>query len=131
MPETPAPVYSSNWELVSDEISYEYGNRVFGSASINIIYVKIPRKRMIRTKTYEATILDAKTNEVPAPAYLAGDLYVFANPENLSPVGNDTNQWHCDNISYSKELSLPCSRRIRISWVKVYPWQTIDESDSQ
>lgn len=128
MPTPSTPVFGSNWELVSDEISYEYRNKVFGTASINIIVVTTPQKRMIRTKTYEANILDG-SSEVPVPAYLAGDSYISANPESLSPVGNSTGQWHINNISYSKELSQPCSRRIRISWVKVYTWETITESN--
>lgn len=126
-----APSYYANWELVEDTIEYEYRNKITASVSANIIVIKTPQRREVRSKTYEATIQDAfGTNETPAPSYLSGDSKITANPENLSPVGNNANHWHCDNISYTKELSVPVSRHIRLTWVKMGDWEQYDASES-
>lgn len=119
------PTYAANWELVQDDISYEYRNKVFGAGGASIIVVTTPQRRMIRTKTYEANIKDG-SNEVPAPSYLAGDNYITANPENLSPVGTQTGKWHLEAVSYSKGLTQPCSRTIRVTWSKDYAWEDIE-----
>ena len=121
--------YYANWELVEDTIEYEYRNHIFVAVSANINIVKTPQRRQVRSKTYEATITDG-VNEVPAPSYLAGDSYVLVNPENLTPTGTETGKWHCDNIVYTKELSVPVSRHIRVTWVKNGLWEQYDESES-
>lgn len=129
------PTYYSNWELVEDTIEYEYRNRVIVAVSAVISMVKIPQRRKVRSKTYEATIADVfGSDETPAPSYLAGDTNQFDNynPENFTPeqIGTEAGKWHCDNISYTKELSVPVSRHIRVTWVKMGEWEQYDESES-
>ncbi len=124
--------YYSDYELVADTIEYEYRNKVnIIYTQLNIAVWKVPQRRQVRTKVYEATIQeDCSESELPAPSYLAGNSYVEVNPESLSPIGTKAEQWHCDNISYTKELSVPLSRVIRITWVKEGAWTKYDDSES-
>lgn len=124
--------YYANWELVEDTIEYEYRNKITASVSANIIVIKTPQRREVRSKTYEATIQDVGGAEIPTPTYLAGDSYIDANPENFTPqqIGTEAGKWHCDNISYTKELSVPVSRHIRVTWVKNGQWEQYDASES-
>lgn len=122
------PTFGANWELVEDSIEYEYRNKTSAFLAANLIVTTTPQRREVRTKVYEATIRDG-LNEVPAPSYEAGDSHVSANPESLSPVGNNTGKWHCDGIHYAKSLSQPLSRTARVTWVKTGAWQDYDESE--
>ena len=120
------PVYASNWELTRDVMDWEYRTRTVAAVSINITVVSTPQRRYVRSKTYEATILDG-VGEIPAPSYTAGDTYISANPESLSPVGTGAGKWHLDNVDYGKTLSQPESRTVRITWVKTGAWEDISE----
>lgn len=120
------PTYISNFELVDDVVDYEYRNKSTIIGGANLIVTTQPERRYVRTKTYMATIKDG-VNEIPAPSYQAGNSYITANPENLSPVGNNVEQWHCDNVTYSKGLSQPCSRQVKVVWVYKGAWVTYSE----
>ena len=125
------PTYYSNFELVEDNVEFEYKTYyTYIAGGTNLVIIRQPKRRKIRSKTYAATIQDTGSNEIPAPSYLAGSSTLEPNPENLSPVGNRTGQWRCDNVSYTKELSVPLSRVIRVTWVKTYSWEDVDESES-
>ena len=116
---------------MEDSTEYEYKYRLIVVLTTSIYITKHLIRRKIRSKTYEATIQeDPNTPELPAPSYLAGNSDIEANPENLSPVGPGTEEWHCDNVSYTKEISVPLSRNVRVTWVKNGAWEVIDESDS-
>lgn len=139
MPSEPtSPQYSANWELVEDTVEYEYRNDyiIIGGGPFPVI-TRYPKRREVRCKTYEATILDVQKEhpsdpdpEVPAPSYESGDAYISANPENLSPVGTAWGQWKCDNVTYTKELSVPLSRVVRITWRKDGLWEDYNDGDS-
>ena len=125
-----APSYYSQYELVEDNVEYEYKTEyAYIAGGQNLVIIKTSRRRRIRSKTYEATIQDG-VNEVPVPSYLSGSTLLEPNPESLSPIGNGTNQWHLDNVSYTKELSQPLSRVIRVTWAMTYAWEDVDESES-
>ena len=131
-----SPQYSANWELVEDSVEYEYRTDyviIAGGAVPSI--TTYPKRREVRCKTYSATIKDSITNgvmdpETPAPSYEAGNAHITANPESLSPVGKNAGQWYCDNISYVKELSVPLSRSVRVTWRRNGVWEEYDESSS-
>lgn len=123
-----APTYYANWELVEDTSEYEYKYRTY--FILNYVSVRLIRRK-VRSKTYEATIQETPgVTELPAPSYLAGNTDIEANPENLSPVGSGPNEWHCDNVSYSKSLSVPLSRSIRVTWVRNGVWEEISDSST-
>ena len=136
MPSEPtSPQFSANWELVEDTVEYEYRNDyiVIGGGPVPVI-TRYPKRREVRCKTYEATIQDVISEtvedpEVPAPSYESGNAHIYANPEGLSPVGNLVGQWRCDNVSYTKELSMPLSRVVRITWRKDGTWEDIDDGE--
>lgn len=120
------PTFASNWELTRDVMDWEYRTKTAAVVASNILVVSTPQRRYVRSKTYEATILDG-TGEIPAPSYTAGDTYISANPESLSPVGTGAGKWHLDNVDYGKTLSQPESRTVRITWVKTGAWEDISE----
>ena len=122
------PVYSSTWELVEDTLDYEYRNKTTAVLGANLIVSTSAQRREVRTKVYQATILDG-SNELPAPSYQAGDSHIDANPENLSPVGNGADKWHCDGVHYAKSLSQPLSRSVRVTWVKRSSWATYEQEN--
>jgi len=127
MPQTPD--YASVWELVEDNTDYEYRNFTTVILGAGLVIDTQQQRRKIRSKTYAASIKDGN-NEIPAPDYLAGLNSIEANPENLSPVGTADNQWHCDNISYTKELSVPLSRNVRVTWVINGVWENIEDQST-
>ena len=135
MPNASSPVYSSTWELVEDTVEYEYRNDyIIAGGGVVPSILRYPKRRAVRCKTYEATILDDVEHpetEIPAPSYQAGDTYIYANPENLSPVGNAYDQWKCDNVTYTKELSVPLSRVVRITWRKDSAWEDYNDGDDE
>ena len=130
-----SPEYSAQWELVEDTVEYEYRNDYIIIAGGTVPSItRYPKRREVRCKTYQATIKDTITDgvldpELPAPSYESGDAHVYANPENLSPVGTTWGHWKCDNISYTKELSVPMSRVVRITWRKDGLWEDYDDGD--
>lgn len=121
-----SPRYASAFELVRDVMDWEYGNRTTVVVGANSIVSRVPQRRYVRTKIYEASILDG-TGEVPAPSYCAGDSYISANPENLSPVGTGAGKWRLDHVDYGKQLSVPRSRKVAVTWVKKGAWEDITE----
>lgn len=122
--------YYSQWELVQDVAEPQYRTYVTAIAGNPPVVVTTRRRRVVRSKTYQATIRDGAGGELPAPSYLAGNAHVEPNPEGLSPVGNMAGEWHCDNVTYTKEQSVPMSRVMRVTWVSNGAWQVIDESSS-
>jgi len=125
------PTFYSDWELVEDNVEFEYKTYYsYIAGGTNLIILRQPKRRKIRSKTYCATIQEDPTTYEIAPSYLAGSTTYQPNPESLSPVGNRIGQWRCDNVSYTKELSVPYSRVIRVTWVMTYSWEDVDESES-
>lgn len=122
----------SLWELVEDKTTYETRKKTFTYVSNYIAIVSTKQGRPVRQKTYECTIReDPDVAELPAPSYLAGNNELLPNPENLRPRGWMTDQWHPVDIQYTKTLSEPLSRRMRVTWEKFGPWFGYDdESDS-
>ena len=136
MANDPEPEYSfyASLELTEDTIKYERRRRTVAVISGNGYFHSYWDQRRIRSKKYEGTIrdVDPAVAELPAPAYLAGNSIVELNPENLSPLGYQTNQWHAIDVQYTKNLEEPMSRRYSITWEQYGAWETIEqESDSQ
>jgi hypothetical protein len=126
------PTYYSQPELISDTIEFEYRNKVLIVVTTGFYVFKTPQKRSVRTKTYECSVVEnPAVAELPAPSYVAGDNYIQLNPESLSPVGNDTGSWHCDEVVYEKTQSEPYTRKMRFVWVKNGGWTDYDGSNSQ
>lgn len=122
-----SPSYYSNFELVEDNTEYEYRtDYVYILGGVNLGILRYPKRRQIRSKTYEGTIedLNSPENEIPAPSYLAGSSSLKPNPENLSE-GTGYGQWQCDNVTYTKGLSAPLSRVIRVTWVTKGQWEDL------
>lgn len=127
--------FATEWVLVEDNTECEYRiNIAFSPAALD----KVPKRRMVRSKTYEASFVDQETDPRIVPQYindiLSGDVYNgntkianYPNPESLSPTGVDKNKWHIDSKEYTKELSTPMTRRIRVTWVMQGDWETYTE----
>lgn len=128
------PTYYSTWELIDYKVQYELRKKTFllrGYAQQLGIWTQA---RPVLLKTYEATIqdVDPAVAELPCPSYVAGTSIINANPENLSPVGWETGQWHLISMDYTKSLSDPMTRHVKVTWEQKGNWVTIeDESDSQ
>lgn len=129
--------YASKWTLVEDVTETEYRNNISWS---NAGLFKNPKRRDVRSKTYEATFVDegdetettAGSNYIAVPAYVNYILETdnFPNPETLSPVGVDKNKWHIDSKEYTKELSMPETRRIRVTWVMQGDWADYNDGSN-
>lgn len=127
--------FATTWVLVEDNTECEYRiNIAFSPAALD----KVPKRRIVRSKTYEATFVDQENDPTVVPAYindiLSGNVTSsgstianYPNPENLSPTGVNKNQWHIDDKSYTKEISTPMTRRIRITWVMQGDWTNYNE----
>lgn len=124
--------YYANWELVEEKVQYETRKKTFTSVTQQVVVYSWRQVRPVILKTYEATIQDTDPSvaELPAPSYVAGTNYLTDNPENLSPTGWESGQWHIADSQYAKQLSEPLSRRARITWEQFGNWQTIDTDES-
>lgn len=123
--------YIGQLELVDDTVDYEYRTHTIALVSRNVIIIREPQRRRIRTKIYEAVVEEDPNNlSLPAPEYVAGLNMPEPNPENLSPVGSGLNCWHLEKVQYTKTLSEPLSPRLQAIWVYRYDWQSMDESES-
>ena len=136
MAKDPEPEYTfyAELELTEDVIKYEKRRRTVAIVAANIYVHTYWEHRRIRTKKYEGTIRDVNpaTAELPTPTYLAGNSIVELNPEPLSPVGWQTDQWHLVDTQYTKNLEEPMSRRYSVTWEQIGDWEPLeDESDSE
>lgn len=125
MPEPTIP-YATEWVLVEDNTEIEYRNNISWSPAG---LFKNPKRRVVRSKTYEATFVDQENDPRVVPAYINTILEWtnLPNPENLSPTGVNKNQWHIDDKSYTKEISTPMTRHVRITWVMQGDWTDYTE----
>lgn len=122
----------SKWELVEDSIKYETRRKTVIVGGYGPVVYSGRQARRIRTKTYECTIhdVDPDVAELPAPSYLAGNLYIEPNPESLSPTGWGEDHWHPIDIQYTKVLSEPMSRKMRVTWETRGSWFPYDDEES-
>jgi len=131
--------FATEWVLVEDNTECEYRNNI---AFSNYGLWKSPKRRMVRSKTYEASFVDKDNDPRIVPQYindiLSGDVLDshndpianYPNPEGLTPVGVDKDKWHIDSKEYTKELSSPMTRRIRVTWVMQSDWQDYDDGSN-
>lgn len=131
--------WATKWTLVENNIETEYRTNISWSpAGLG----KTPKKRAVESRTYEASFYDRKgddavvmdnhhneTDYVAIPDYVRWILRQtnYPNPEGLAD-GSGVGEWHIDDRSYTKELSSPETRRIRVTWVMQSAWT--DYSDS-
>ncbi len=130
--------FATTWVLVEDNTECEYRNNISWSPAG---LFKNPKRRIVRSKTYEASFVDDENDPVVVPTYIndiltgsitdAGGYQIlnYPNPENIpsASIGVNKNQWHIDDKSYTKEISTPMTRRIRITWVMQGDWTDYNE----
>ena len=128
--------FATEWTLVEDNTECEYRNNISWSPAG---LFKNPKRRIVRSKTYEATFIDDENDPRVVPTYIndiltgsvtnSGGTTIsnYPNPENLTPVGVNKNNWHIDDKSYTKEISMPMTRQIRITWVMQGDWTDYNE----
>lgn len=129
--------FATTWVLVEDNTECEYRNNISWSPAG---LFKNPKRRIVRSKTYEATFVDQENDPTVVPTYindiLSGDVTSggttianYPNPENIpsTSIGVNKNQWHIDDKSYTKEISTPMTRRVRITWVMQGDWTDYNE----
>lgn len=136
-PESSIP-FATSWVLVEDNTECEYRNNISWSpAGLG----KAPKRRMVRSKTYEASFVDKDSDNDIVPQYINdilsgsitdahGDTIAnYPNPEPtvVTPIGVNVNQWHIDEKSYTKDISTPMTRIVRITWVMQSSWQDYND----
>ena len=128
-----AESYYANWELVDYKVQFERRTKNVIVGGYGPVVSSVRQARPVLVKVYEATLQDTApaTAELPCPSYLANTSYINANPESLSPVGWGEGQWHMVDIQYSKALTEPMSRKVRVTWEQFGQWFSYDQSDSQ
>lgn len=133
--------FATEWTLVEDNTECEYRNNISWSPAG---LFKNPKRRMVRSKTYEASFVDKDNDNDIVPQYindiLSGSItdahgHTIANYPNPEPtiitdVGVNVGEWHIDEKSYTKSISTPMTRTVRITWVMRTNWEDFDESTS-
>jgi len=121
--------YQNGYTLVEDNTEYEYRSTWYFHGALPI---ESRWYRKFETKTYEATLTEYLTGEgVPSAYNHDANIPTESNAKTL--IGDLAIQgadWKLQSIEYTKSLSTPLSRDIRITYIKQGNWVHIDASSS-
>ena len=113
--------FNTGYELVEDNTEYEYRTiwTFIGGTAIPTY-----KRRKFQTKTYEAILTESFTNEPTAYNHNAvipdgSQEHPYPNPDSL-----DLTKWKVQSCEYTKSLSTPLSRDVRVTYIRQWDWET-------
>ena len=124
---TQQDTYQSGYTLVEQNTEYEWKTKY---TFIGAVVIPSYYRRKFETKTYEAILTEALPSE---PTQYNHDANI-PTEANAKTVVNDSDisssEWKLQAIEYTKSLSTPLSRDCRITFIRQYAWEHIDQSSS-
>lgn len=124
---TPPDTYQSSYTKVEQNTEYEYRTKYYFHAGIPIPSYY---RRKFETRTYEATLTEKLPN---GSGQYDHDAAIPTEANAKTVVGDNEisgDAWKLQSIEYTKSLSTPLTRDIRITFIKHYSWEHIDVSES-
>lgn len=119
--------YQSGYTLVEQNTEYEWKTKY---TFIGAVVIPSYYRRKFVTKTYEALLTEALDNE---PSRYNHDANIPTEADAKTVVGDQSisgSDWKLQAIEYTKSLSTPLSRDCRITFIRQYSWEHIDQSSS-
>ena len=119
--------YQDEYTLVEQNTEYEWKTKY---TFIGAVVIPSYYRRKFVTKTYEATLTEALPSE---PTKYNHDANIPTETDAKTVVGDSDisgSEWKLQAIEYTKSLSTPLSRDCRITFIRQYAWEHIDESSS-